>query len=105
MMHKPIVLQDLSLSFSHKTCFKNFNARILPGSRIAIIGRNGSGKSSLMNILQNKVASTEGEVIVPHDVQIAYVPQHINGEASGGERFNLALSEALSIYPDVLLLD
>ena len=104
MMHKPIVLQDLGLSFSHKTCFENFNARILPGSRIAIIGRNGSGKSSLLNILQNKVAPTEGTVVVPNDVQIAYVPQHINGEASGGECFNLALSEALNVYPDVLLL-
>lgn len=66
MMHKPIVIQGLGLSFSHKTCFENFNARILPGSRIAIIGRNGSGKSSLLNILQNKAAPTEGKVILPN---------------------------------------
>ena len=105
MMHKPIVLQDVGLSFSHKTCFENFNTRILPGSRIAIIGRNGSGKSSLLNILQNKVAPTEGKMIVPNDVHIAYVPQHISGELSGGERFNQALREALSACPDVLLLD
>ena len=104
-MHKPILLQDLGLSFSHKTCFENFNTRILPGSRIAIIGRNGSGKSSLLNILQNKVTSTEGTIIISNEVQIAYVPQHIDGEASGGERFNQALSEALSVFPDVLLLD
>lgn len=104
-MHKPIVLQDLGLSFSHKTCFENFNARILSGSRIAIIGRNGSGKSSLLNLLQNKIAPTEGAVIISHNIQIAYVPQHIQGKMSGGERFNQALSEALSLYPDVLLLD
>lgn len=104
-MHKPILLQDLGLSFLHKICFENFNARILPGSRIAIIGRNGSGKSSLLNILQNKVVPTEGNIVISNEIQIAYVPQHINGEISGGERFNQALSEALSVSPDVLLLD
>lgn len=104
-MHKPILLQDLSLSFPHKMCFEHFNARILPGSRIAIIGRNGSGKSSLLNILLNKVVPTEGNIVISNEIQIAYVPQHIQGELSGGERFNQALSQALSLYPDVLLLD
>ncbi len=44
-------------------------------------------------------------MIVPNDIQMAYLPQHIHGEASGGERFNQALDEALNIFPDVLLLD
>ncbi len=104
-MHKPIPLQDLGLAFSHKTCFENFNARILPRSRIAIIGRNGSGKSSLLNILQGKIEPTEGRVIISPEIQIASVPQIIEGDLSGGERFNQALRNALDCYPDVLLLD
>ncbi|MBP9726513.1 MAG: ABC-F family ATP-binding cassette domain-containing protein [Gammaproteobacteria bacterium] len=104
-MHKPILLQDLSLSFSHKTCFENFNARILPGSRIAIIGRNGSGKSSLLNILQGTIEPTNGKLIIPEDLHIAALPQMIEGSLSGGECFNQALNDALNEYPDVLLLD
>jgi len=51
-MHKPIRFKNLGLSFPHKTCFSDFNAQILYGSRIALIGRNGCGKSSLLKILQ-----------------------------------------------------
>jgi ATPase subunit of ABC transporter with duplicated ATPase domains len=106
-MSKPIQLIDLSLTFPHKTCFENFQAQILPGSRIGIIGRNGSGKSTLLKMIQGTVLPSEGEVRRPEDCKIGYVPQLIENEEtlSGGERFNRALTEAVSTYPDVLLLD
>lgn len=98
MTHKPIHIKDLDLSFSHKTCFENFNCQIPYGSRIAIIGRNGSGKSSLLKM----IASLCGE-----DVVVGYVPQVIidHTDLSGGQRLNKAVTEALSLDPNVLLLD
>jgi ATPase subunit of ABC transporter with duplicated ATPase domains len=98
MMHKPIQIKDFDLSFPHKTCFENFNCQIPYGSRIAIIGRNGSGKSSLLKM----IASLCGE-----DVVVGYVPQVIidHTDLSGGQRLNKAVTEALSLDPNVLLLD
>jgi len=98
MMHKPIQIKDLDLSFPHKTCFENFSCQIPYGSRIAIIGRNGSGKSSLLQM----IASLCGE-----DVVVGYVPQVIidHTDLSGGQRLNKAVTEALSLDPNALLLD
>jgi ATPase subunit of ABC transporter with duplicated ATPase domains len=106
-MSKPIQLIDLSLTFSHKTCFENFQAEILPGSRIGVIGRNGSGKSTLLKMIYGSVLPSDGEIVKPNDCKISYVPQLIENDltSSGGERFNHALTEALSQFPDVLLLD
>ena len=98
MIHKPIQIKNLSLSFPHKTCFENFSCQIPYGSRIAIIGRNGSGKSTLLKMIAHLC---DGDAIV------GYVPQvivnHVN--LSGGQRLNRSVTEALSLDPNVLLLD
>lgn len=103
MIHKPIQLNNISLSFSHKICFEDFSASILYGSRIAIIGRNGSGKSSLLKMLQRN----NNGIKTSEDVIIGYVPQLIEDfdSLSGGQRLNEALTQALNKDPNLLLLD
>ncbi len=97
-MHKSIQLKNINLTFSHKVCFTDFSAEVPYGSRIVIIGRNGSGKSSLLKMLLE---------IVPQDIRVGYVPQIVEDfeSLSGGQRFNAVLTQALSIDPDLLLLD
>ncbi|KTD53466.1 ABC transporter ATP-binding protein Uup [Legionella santicrucis] len=106
-MHKPIQLIDFSLFFPHKTCFSDFNSHILYGSRIAIIGRNGEGKSTLLKILQGTYTHYDGTLILPNDLRIGYLPQLIENDSSfsGGERLNRALTKSLSLDPNLLLLD
>lgn len=106
-MHKPIRVENLSLSFSQKACFEAFNTEIHYGSRIAIIGRNGCGKSSLLNLLRGMGEPTAGRIHIPGDAVIGYVPQIITefAEMSGGERLHRALNQALSLQPNILLLD
>lgn len=96
-MHAPIKIHHLSLSFPHKVCFEDFSTEIVFGDRIAIIGRNGVGKSSLLKMIFDQNSH----------LPLAYIPQIIEDRnfSSGGERFNLSLSAALRKDPSILLLD
>jgi len=107
MMHKPIYLNNLSLSFPHKTCFENFSTDIHFGDRIGIIGQNGSGKSTLLDRIRGTKNLMEGSIKFSNDLTLGFVPQliEISDSLSGGEGFNKSLSFALSRDPNILLLD
>jgi ATPase subunit of ABC transporter with duplicated ATPase domains len=77
MMHKPIHIKDLDLSFSHKTCFENFSCQISYGSRIAIQGDNGSGKTTLIKaILGDESVCKTGQWHVVKREDVGYLDQH-----------------------------
>ncbi|MDF1828059.1 MAG: ABC-F family ATP-binding cassette domain-containing protein [Legionellaceae bacterium] len=106
-MHKPIRFRDTCFSLSHKLCFEQLNETISYGQRIAIIGQNGRGKSTLLRMLQGIQEPTDGELIIPDDLVVGYIPQLIEefDSLSGGQRFNAKLTQALSCCPNILLLD
>ncbi len=102
-----IHIQNLGISFVHKTCFEGFSTQVYYGSRIAIIGQNGSGKSTLLKTLLNQVEPSHGSIHTSDDIIFGYVPQVICDfeSLSGGQRLNEALTQALCVNPNVLLLD
>ncbi|QEL55029.1 ABC-F family ATP-binding cassette domain-containing protein [Chromobacterium paludis] len=102
-----IQLQGVSLGFSHKTCFADFSADVDWCQRIAIVGANGSGKSSLLSILNGSLEPDSGQRIRLDGLRTGFVPQIVQARdgLSGGQAVNQALSRALAEHPDLLLLD
>ena len=107
MSHNPITINNLTLAVNDKIRFENFSTQIHFGKHILIMGNNGTGKSTLLRMIQNIVPPTQGNVAVPVGTIFGYVPQTITDyeKLSGGQRFNQELSYALSLHPDILLLD
>jgi ATPase subunit of ABC transporter with duplicated ATPase domains len=107
MIHSPIQITDLDIIFNGKTCFESFSANITYANRIGIIGRNGSGKSSLLKTIAGLISPSFGCINKPSDVSLSYIEQVIeeHGNLSGGQRFNKALSNAISAFPNLLILD
>lgn len=67
-------LHDISLTLGEKLLFKPFNARILQGEKIAIVGKNGCGKSSFLQILLEKLRPSSG-FIKKGEINIGYFDQ------------------------------
>lgn len=72
---KVLELKDASAKLGSHQIIKDFNMMINAGDRIGITGLNGAGKSSLLNILANKIPLDQGELITGETVRIAYYQQ------------------------------
>ncbi|MFK7954252.1 MAG: ABC-F family ATP-binding cassette domain-containing protein [Ekhidna sp.] len=72
-----ISVDNLSVSFSGATLFSDVSFVINPTDKIALMGKNGAGKSTMMKIIAGEQAPSKGAVSVPKEAVIAYLPQHL----------------------------
>nr|MBD5378059.1 ABC-F family ATP-binding cassette domain-containing protein [Bacteroides sp.] len=72
-----ISIQNLSVEFSAKSLFDGINYVINPRDRIALVGKNGAGKSTMLKIIAGLQQPTSGHVAVPADTTIGYLPQQM----------------------------
>jgi ATPase subunit of ABC transporter with duplicated ATPase domains len=107
MTHKPIYIREISLVFPERICFLGFSFVVRPGQRIAVVGNNGAGKSTLLKMLINQREPSDGEISLPDNLCVGYVPQVVEEDLclSGGQAFNHLLSKAQASSPDILILD
>lgn len=70
-----IEIKNLTLYRGHKPLLHQANLMISPGNRVGIIGRNGTGKSSLFSVIQGGLSYDQGEVLIPKHWTIAAVAQ------------------------------
>ena len=77
-----ISINSLSVEFSAKALFDNINYVINPRDKIALVGKNGAGKSTMLKIIAGLQRPSSGSVSVPADVTIAYLPQQMEIEDS-----------------------
>ena len=72
-----INIDGLAVEFSGKILFSDISFVINPNDKIALMGKNGAGKSTMMKIIAGKTKPTRGNVVCPKDAIIAYLPQHL----------------------------
>lgn len=75
-----VIINNLNKNFESKNIFKNANLQIHCGEKIALIGKNGTGKSTLLKIIMNEDCEYTGEIKIGQSVNIGYIPQEINFE-------------------------
>jgi ATP-binding cassette subfamily F protein 3 len=73
-----ISIDNLNVNFGGFTLFDNVSFVINKKDRIALVGKNGAGKSTLLRILAGMQAPSAGNVSVPKDTTVGYLPQHMN---------------------------
>ena len=70
-----ISIDNLCVEFGVKPLFKNASFVINDRDRIALVGKNGAGKSTMLKILCGKQQPTSGTVAIPNETTIGYLPQ------------------------------
>lgn len=121
-----LLVEGLTKSVGSKVLFSNISFAVNKGQRIALIARNGIGKSTLLDILMGKTDYDNGKITWRKDLKVKYLPQHIPVESledahktgysleiksedfkklSGGQQKKLLLQQVLDDEPDILLLD
>ncbi len=71
-----LTVEDLSHSFGGRVLFKNVSFRLLAGEHVGIVGANGVGKSTMMNILTGQLLKDSGKIEWTPRVHYGYLDQH-----------------------------
>jgi ABC transport system ATP-binding/permease protein len=76
-------LRDIRVAFGGPPLLEGASLQIEPGDRICLLGRNGTGKSTLLRVLNGEIAPDEGEIVRQQGFKVALVPQEVPPSLSG----------------------
>lgn len=77
-----LTVKKLSHGFGDRAIFNDVSFRLLKGEHIGLIGANGEGKSTFMNIITNSLEPDDGTVTWSKNVRVGYLDQHTSLDAS-----------------------
>lgn len=72
----PVIVKDLEKSYGDKLIFKDANLVIERGQKVAFVGKNGEGKSTMIKAIMKEIEINSGSVEIGHNCQIGYFAQN-----------------------------
>lgn len=98
-----LIVESLKVEFGGKTLFDNINFIINPKDRIALVGKNGAGKSTMLKILAGVNKSYKGTVTGPDGMTIGYLPQvmQVSDERTVRDEASLAFSHIFDLQDQI----
>ena len=72
----PVVVNDLSKSYGDHVVFKDANLVVERGQKVAFVGKNGEGKSTMIKAIMGEIKPDSGKMEVGHNAQIGYFAQN-----------------------------
>lgn len=71
-----ITLEDVSVGYGEKVVLKHLNLSVVDNDRIALLGANGNGKSTLAKLLSGRLSPLSGELKASPRLKVGYFAQH-----------------------------
>jgi len=81
-------ISDLAVGYGHQTLVSEFDMQLERGEKLAIIGPNGSGKTSLLLTMLQRIPPKHGTVEWGHNVDVAYLAQETEPEIHGDDPYS-----------------
>jgi len=78
-----LTLRNVTLAFGGPPLLDGINLQIEPGERLCLVGRNGTGKSTLMKLLSGELQADSGEVVRDQGLKVARLTQEVPHDISG----------------------
>lgn len=91
-----LIVKDMSHRFGDRALFNDVSFRLLKGEHVGLIGANGEGKTTFMNIITNKIIPDKGHIEWNNKASIGYLDQHT--ELKEGKSIRTVLREAFSYF-------
>jgi ATP-binding cassette, subfamily F, member 3 len=75
-------ISNISIHFAGRYLFDNVSIAVGENDRIGMIGRNGSGKSTMLKLINGLETPESGKILYPNDYKIGYLPQEITTDST-----------------------
>ena len=96
-----VVFKDVSFSYNKKTLFSNFNFEIEPNQMIAIVGKSGEGKSTILKLINKSYSVNDGQILIDgkniNDLSERTIKNNISIVSQTPYIFNLSIKENIRL--------
>ncbi|MDY0200788.1 MAG: ABC-F family ATP-binding cassette domain-containing protein [Bacteroidales bacterium] len=94
-----VSLSQVTVSFGGFNLFNDVSFLITSKERVGLVGKNGAGKSTLLKLIVGQMTPSSGEISIPRDLAIGYLPQQMDVANSRS-----VIDEAMTAFSDTLKL-
>lgn len=91
---------NINKTYITDVVLENISFNIEQGDKIGVIGLNGTGKTTLLNILAGEISKDQGDIFVQKDIRIGYLKQHVNIESEMN-----VFDECLEVFQDLIQME